>query len=1019
MNSGSCPEYCVHYGKVNTRDLSDKVSRLIDAGIDIMEEKPDDSIKLFDKALKLDKDNHQCLIQKGIAYDYMGQYEEALECLNKAASAGKDGAVYMEMAHIYRKTNRFQEAIDLLLPVIDRLDSCNAKYMLGECYFLSGQFEKALDYLEYVVKNDTHKDNVDKAGIMICKIYLSYGNTDKVVEYASIVSKDCETEKRNLIQKAYFAGGRMYELLCSLGSMEHIGYQEKYMLLQCALVLKKDSEESIVSIIDDILDSDFCSDNPYERTRLVGLKIKLLFKLLKLEEAYKTFELNREKVIGMAKDIYDCREACFMIAFFLYNLDRDKSISLYEVAIGTAADKFVIDELYNVFATMDIAPFVRAKAIQKSIELMKNGRADNFNRTTVVGDILYEYGDYSQAFELYKRVIDGEKPDTVILYKMAVCLMKQNKFDQALELLIDTLSLTRFIPGVYPGIIKCCLETGRDWMEFFKSVELEKLSFSEMYELAGDLMSAEHYDKAGYLYNYMMEKYKSMDIYSRMMIYHNMVTVHRNLKSYSDAINMIREIPNEYLGEDLSLDLGCIYFDTGDFQKAEEIFKNVKEHSDNPAVYFNMGILSMKHEDYEEALKYFEKSIDVVIDSIKENRGRASCYNRIMLARLYRNSCLCLIKLGRAGEGLLVVEKAVEIDDGSRTVEILSIVRKMLIDNQKDYSVYSEDIDELADSCITIDEDFTEGIKNLLDDILYKVYGQMKCEVVFKSEMNESIGAFIRNERRIYSKYGCQIGRSEGAFQRYVDNMIPSFERNIVSKYCEEVAFTSEAVASTDVMEYTIRLTNLGDKLYKDLEYTGPEEYIYASLVPYYAVIKKLCTSIVYPYYIKNVDNLPVPAEPRDFKDIGVYCYGASEESCYRIDFAYDISCSEYLFEINCHPGLRKRYLNYKKHYMPWSKLLWIISGIKKRWNVVDDARSTGLLLLFYCGYKNYLGIDKKSESKDEVIRLAGDLIRMANERDYYIRSMLKGDWELESLERVGDVISVARRCIDGLLKIK
>lgn len=1016
-----CPKECMHKGKLNPKDLNKKVSELNFTGSLLIEDNPAEAVRLYERALELDGDNYECLIGIGTAYGKLGKHDVSVEFFKKAAAIRKDGDLYYNIAKSYRRANKLKECIDFLSGVKDSMEEWIAQYLLGECYFLSGNFEGAEECMMKVTANNRADDiHLNKARIVLAKIHLSNRDIDKVMENAEAITGEFEEDKNNLIESAFFASGRMYELLSLINSMDKIGNSERFMLLQCALVLKKNNQGSIINIIEDILASEFCRDNPYEEIRLIGLKVRLLFKELKIKDAYDTFVEYEDRLVNAARSIYDCFESCNLIAFFLYNLDKAKAINIYRTITGVDIDQFIIDELYNAFTTMDITPYVRAKAIEKSVELLKSGKSEDFNRTGIVADILYEYGEFSQAFELYKRILGKDKPDTIVMYKVAICLMKQNKYEEALDTFINILDLTKFIPGIYPGIIRCCLETDREWIEFFKCLELEKLSFSEIYELAGMLMAREHYDKAGYLYSYIIEKFKNMDIYSRKMVYHNMAAVYRSLKDYYKAMDIINEIPGKYFGECLSIDMGCLYYDTGEYDKSYEIFMKAAEISDNPVVYFNLGILYIKLRNYEKAVDYFNASIEKTIDEIKNKKAFNAREYGSMLVKLYRNSSLCLLKLGKFEEALLTIEKAVNIEKSQKVMDAVSIIQRQLLNRDKGMENWEDDIEQLTDNCMGVKEGFTEDIRRLLDSILKRIDRKTGKKFLLKDDLSDSIASFIRNERRIYGKYGDSIERSEGTFQRYVDNLISSFERKVLPEDWKETAAAAEEnVNRTDIIEYSKMLMDLGDRLFKNFEYTRSEEYIYASLIPYYKIIKMLSVSMVYPYYKKNIHQLPAPEKLADFKDIGIYSYKAGGEDCYRIDFSFNISCSEYLFEINCHPGLRSEYINHKKHFMPWGKLLWMISGIKKKWNVVDDAKSVGLLLLFYSAYKNYLAIEGDFNNSDEIIKLSGDLIHINNERDYYIRNMLRGNYEFDYLNCVSSARNIAQRCMEGLLKIK
>lgn len=1018
--SQKCPEGCIHIGKLNNKGINDKVSELLVRGVEIRNESPDKAIDIFDKALEINKSNWQCLIEKSIALGKLNKFEEEIDCLKSAASIFDDDNIHYRIALAYRKANRFNDSIDSILKCKGKINNTETEYLLGDCYFMTGQFEKAIECMEKVIVSESkNREIINNAKITLSKIYLSFRNIDKMMEIAENIDDNFKEEKMILIQNGYFASGRMYELLKLINEIDNFGPGEKFMLLQCALVLKKNNQGNIINIIDDLLKNGYYSGNSFEETRLLGLKVRLLFKELKMRQAYEIFYEYSDRIISGAKDIYDCYESCHLIAFFLYNLEKNRSILIYKTITGMAIDEFIIDELYNAFTTMDITPYIRAKAIEKSLDLMKSGKSENFNRTVIVADLLYEYGEFSQAFDLYRR-IDSEKPDAIILYKMAVCLMKQNKFEEAQEMFLNVSALSKFIPGVYPGIIKCCLETNNEWSEFYKSVELEKLSFSEIYELAGNLMSKEIYDKSGYLFSYILEKYKNIDMYSKKTIYHNMVCVYRNLNEHSKGIELINEVCENYFGLDLLVDLGCLYYDLGEYDKSKDMFDKALDKHDNFIVNFNLGVLSIKLKEYQKALSYFNLSIMRIMEEVRRKNIYFSKEYGNMLVKLYSNSGLCLLKLGKLGEALIMVDKSSNIDRNHKVAEIISVIQRKILDTEKGIENEDINIDQMLDNCVTIKEGFTEDIRRLLDEILVKIYGKYEKRIRINDSIVDSISGFIKNEKRIYTKYKESIERSEGTFQRYVDNLVSSFDRKVIVEAWKEAAVTSDNVDTIpDITLYAKQLMDFGDELFRNFEYSQTEEYIYSSLIPYYRIIKQLSMDIVYPYYNKYRDLLPAPVEPQDFKDIGIYSYKAGGETCYRIDFSFDISCSEYLFEINCHPGLRSAYINYIKHYMPWDKLLWMISGIKKKWDIIDDAKSVGLLLLFYCGYKNYLCVEGDFSGKEEIIKLAGDLIQINNERDHYIRCMLNGDFEFDYLSSAKNVREIAKRCIEGLLKIK
>ncbi|KPU44179.1 lipopolysaccharide regulatory protein [Oxobacter pfennigii] len=1016
LNS-SCPESCIHYGKLNSRDVKNKITDLLSIAEDIKNKNANEALKIMDKALKFDENNVDCYLEKGILLESQGKYEEAIKCLKRAGeiTQSRDDIIY-EIVRIYKKANKFYDAIEVLSGIKDTLKGSEKDYLLGECYFNEGDFEKASLHLQRVKSNpDVPKDKINNARIMLSKIYISQKMSEKAMENALSIDDEYKEEKVKLVGKIYLSSNRFYELLESINSTKELSMWEKYMLLQCHLAINKNHEAYGLKIVDDLLNSNFCIENGDEEIALLALKVKLSFINLKMNAAYETFEKHESSILKQSEENSDCFDASILMAYFLYTIDKRKAMDIYEKVMDMELGSFIIDELYNAFETLVITPYVKAKALVKSLEIVKSGKNLSFNRTAIVADVLYEMGEYSQAYDFYKICNDAEKPDSKILYKMSCCLLKQNKYHEALKTFTDILSLTKFIPGVYAGIIKCCLENDMEWDEYFNCLELEKLSFSEVYDLAQTYMEKEYYDKSGYLYNHILDKYKNMDVYSRKMVYHNLVCVYRHLKNIDKAMEIINEIPEKYKGELIKIDEACLYYDGEGHETAEVILSDFEEHSDNPEVYFNLALIKIRLGKFNEANSYFCKAIEKLTED--KNGKRINDYSEYcdMLIKFYANLSLCYLMQDQGEDALITIEKAMEIEKNQRVMDITFIAQQKLLGKE------IKPVDELIhlfDGCLAIKDGFTKDIKKLLKGILYKAYPKENT-TWSKNETTSNVEAFIRNERRIYNKNKASIERSEGTVQRYIDNLMLSFEKRIVNKTWEETAAAALGIKkSAAAIEYADTLMELGDKLLGDFEYINPREYLYTALIPYFKALKILAVGLINPYYIKNLNNMPVPNDIQSYKNLGIYCYKTSGETYYRIDFSFNIMSSEYLFELNCHPGLRNKFLNFKKHYMPWDKLMWVISGIKKKWNVVDDIKSAGLLLLFYSGFENYLGIEGSFKNGDEIIALAGNLIHLGNERDYCIKNMIKGAYEFDYSLYARNVRHLAQKCREGLLKL-
>lgn len=902
-----------------------------------------------------------------------------------------------------------RSSIDGLVKKNGRWDDRRLNYLYGWYFFFKKDLDKAIVFMEKVSRDaSSERLQVNMARLVLGRAYLEKKDIKRALDNANNMDDDCGDDKRHLLESIYLAGGRMYELLDMLNSMENKGLYEKYMLLQCALVLKKNGGKRIIAMIDDLLDSGYFSGNRYETARLLGLKIKLLFKNLRMKEAYEVFSNNQDIILKAAKDIYDCREACSLSAFFMYTIDKERAMEIYNEISGVQVSSHIMEELYDAFSTMDVSPYIRARAIEKSVSQVLNGR--EFNRTVCAADILYEDGEYSLAMDLYIRALDEGCIEALTMYRAAVCFIKGSRFKEAYEILTKILLVTRLIPGVYPYLIRCCLELDIEWSDYFKSMEIEKLGFNELFELAGSLMMKGHYEKAGYLYSTIFEKYKGMDVYSMRMTCHCMADVYRNLKNYKKGVEIISMVPRQFMDGDLYIDLGCIYYDWGQLDMAKEAFDKGIEYYGSTVALFNMAILYMSRRDFKKALSYLEDCLKKIITpSVGMERIGQRCSPP--LVKILKNIAICCHMLGKDEDALIYADMAGKSGMDDSLPEITSMIQQALLGTNN----VNDDIAQLMDGCMVVREDFIQRIRMLLNDVIDRYYGKTE-EPVPSSQLTKKITAFIMNMRAEYSADRNAIEHSDETFQRFVNSLTSSFEKSFFE--IDEVACTDESVSSGSVVTYAKNLAMLGDSMFNELEYAGCRELIYASLIPYFKSIKVLCHHMLYPYYVRNMRELPAP-EPEEYRKIGVYIYKTGSKKCLRVDSSLDISCDEYLFEINCHPGIRNRYLNHNIHYMPWNKLKWIISGIKRGWDVLDDVRSSGLLLLFYGGYKNYLGIDGEFKDGRDIIKLSGELIHMGNERDFCIKSLMSGCFEPDYVSHAVYVRDLALKCMDDMLKIK
>ncbi len=121
--------------------------------------RPEDSVEQWEKVLEFDGSNLQALHNLGAIRTDMGQYDKALEYLTRAKRLGSQNpGLFYNMGLCYSATNQPGEAIQAFQ------DSCDLetdptvlarnRISLGEAYAVSGNFDKAIECWNTVLKDN-------------------------------------------------------------------------------------------------------------------------------------------------------------------------------------------------------------------------------------------------------------------------------------------------------------------------------------------------------------------------------------------------------------------------------------------------------------------------------------------------------------------------------------------------------------------------------------------------------------------------------------------------------------------------------------------------------------------------------------------------------------------------------------------------------------------------------------------------------------------------------------------------
>ncbi|MFH1413282.1 MAG: tetratricopeptide repeat protein [Candidatus Omnitrophota bacterium] len=110
----------------------------------IINQRYEDSIKEFKKALKIKPDDPDVNYYLGVSHYSLEQFPEAIGYLQKALGSQLDDEVYYYLGVAHYSLGQFQEAIEYLEKSLEiSPDDAEAHSILGVCSYLSGKLEKA------------------------------------------------------------------------------------------------------------------------------------------------------------------------------------------------------------------------------------------------------------------------------------------------------------------------------------------------------------------------------------------------------------------------------------------------------------------------------------------------------------------------------------------------------------------------------------------------------------------------------------------------------------------------------------------------------------------------------------------------------------------------------------------------------------------------------------------------------------------------------------------------------------
>ncbi len=145
-------------------------------------------------------------------------------------------------------------------------------------------------------------------------------------------------------------------------------------------------------------------------------------------------------------------------------------------------------------------------------------------------------------------------------------------------------------------------------IKFYITGELDTTNAREVFNLAYQYQTDfKYYDDAIELYDKVIE----LDSTYRLA-YYNKSRCYLELKDTANAINSLNNLLKQKPTDNESLNfLGEIYFEKGALDKAEKYFKASAREFESVSVLHNLARLYFKKEDYQKALEYIKKALEL------------------------------------------------------------------------------------------------------------------------------------------------------------------------------------------------------------------------------------------------------------------------------------------------------------------------------------------------------------------------------------------------------------------------
>lgn len=219
---------------------------------------------------------------------------------------------------------------------------------------------------------------------------------------------------------------------------------------------------------------------------------------------------------------------------------------------------------------------------------------------------------YEDAVACFEKALAGsnglvENVDFDVNYYLAVALQKLGRFEDAEKVYDAILALRPKEKDAHylRGNVRLELDKFNEAVaDFDKAIEMDPRNYDRLIEICQVLTHYGYKQKGQEYIKAAMASGDKLTAYDTGRFYYY-------LEDFEKAYVALEEAKNDG-GAEGTLYLGRAYEATGDYNYASTVYSAyLNKYGDNAEVYNQLGVCEMKKQEYEKALSYFEKGLDM------------------------------------------------------------------------------------------------------------------------------------------------------------------------------------------------------------------------------------------------------------------------------------------------------------------------------------------------------------------------------------------------------------------------